>query len=77
MGRLMDATVAPSAAALAAVLEENGPEAEQIRARIHRTALWSYRTGRRLPNAKTIAMFHRVTGGRIAADGWVPGSEAA
>jgi hypothetical protein len=74
---VMDVTVTPSALALAAVLEERGTEAEAIRARVHRTALWSYCTGRRLPDAKRVAMFHRITGGRVAADGWVTDSEAA
>lgn len=69
--------VAPSAAALADVLREKGADAKAIRARVHRTALWAYCTGRRTPNAKTGAFFHRITRGRVAAHGWVTDLEAA
>jgi len=62
--------VPESGAALAAVLNEEQEAATKIRERIHRSQLWRYTTGRGQPDANQIAFMHRVTKGRIAADGW-------
>lgn len=61
----------PSAVALAALLDRGGVVADAVRARIHRTQLWAYVTGRATPSAKNAAMMHKVTRGRVAAHGWV------
>ena len=69
--------VARSAIALGAVLDEKGPEAAAIRKRIHRVSLSRYRNGKRTPDAHTIAILHRLTRGRVAAEGWSAEGEAA
>lgn len=68
---------APSADTLGAVLDEQGEMASAIERSIHRTALWRYRTGRRRPDAETIALLHRLSDGRIAAHGWATDSGEA
>jgi len=65
-------TPSRSGAELARLLAED-PEsdvAKAICAAVHRTALWRYTTGRRAPDADTIAKLHRLSGGRIDAAGW-------
>ena len=52
------------------VLNEDGEEAKAIKAEVHRTMLWRFVTGRRSPDADTIAKLHRLSGGRVPADGW-------
>lgn len=82
----------PSAAsrALDEILEEGGELAERVKKEsgMHRTRLHTYRKGKGKPDADGIAKLHRITGGRIPADGWeddpplsernpTPGSKAA
>jgi hypothetical protein len=60
----------PSGIALGEVLDEGGPIAKAIEAAVHRTMLWRFRTGRRQPDAETIAKLHNLSNGRVAANGW-------
>ena len=60
----------PSGVALGKVLDAGGPVAEAIEAAVHRTMLWRFRTGRRAPDADTIAKLHNLSGGAIPANGW-------
>lgn len=62
----------PASRALDALLTEGGPEAEKVAARFHRTMLWRFRTGRRMPDIVTASALHALSGGRVAIDGWVP-----
>lgn len=57
---------------LARILEEEGPMAERIRAKLHRSALWRLSTGRRQPRISTAMMLERVTRGRVMASDWDP-----
>jgi hypothetical protein len=63
-----------SSIALDALLKAGGPEAEAISdeatSKIHRTQVWKYRTGRRKPDAETIARLERLSEGRVPANGW-------
>lgn len=71
----------PAARALAAILDaESGPDAvvaEKIRARVHRTALWRYLTGRREPDLATATFLDQVSDGRIGAARWLTNTRAA
>jgi hypothetical protein len=69
--------MSPSSRNLDACLTEGGPVAEAIKGSdIHRTRLHAYRTGKSKPDADTIAKLHRLSGGRVAADGWEDEAEA-
>lgn len=59
-----------SSIALDALLSEGGPAAEAIKAEVHRTVLWRYRTGRSKPDAATLSKIERLSGGRVRAGGW-------
>jgi hypothetical protein len=65
-----------SSRALDALLDEDTPEAKEIKAAfaapggVHRTVLWRYRKGYGKPDAETVAKIERVTGGRVPANGW-------
>jgi hypothetical protein len=63
-----------SSIVLDALLKAGGPEAEAISdeatSKIHRTQVWKYRTGRRKPDAETIARLERLSNGRVPANGW-------
>lgn len=59
-----------SAASLGAILDRSGKAATYIRERWHRTMLWRWRTGRGRPDLDTAAELHKVTRGRVRADGW-------
>lgn len=70
-------TMGPSASSrsLDTLLDEGGPEAEAIKdavkaGSIHRTALWRYRKGTRKPDADGVALLDRLSGGKVAANGW-------
>lgn len=60
-----------SSRALDVLLEQGGEVAEAIKeSKIHRTQLWKYRTGKRKPEADTIAILDRLSGGAVPANGW-------
>ena len=59
-----------SARDLGEILEAGGELADAIREAIHRTMLWRFTTGRRKPDADRIALLHRLSDGKVAADGW-------
>ncbi len=59
-----------SAEALEALLKVDGPEAEAIRARVHRTALWRYLQGRRRPDLRTATLLEELSSGKVRAAGW-------
>ena len=61
-----------SSKALDHLLDVGGPEAESIKSEsgIHRTVLWRYRTGKGKPDADTVAILDRLTGGKVPANGW-------
>lgn len=64
------ARMSPSAQALDRLLSEGGAIAAALKSSVHRTMLWRFRSGRRLPDAQTIAKLHEVSGGLVPADGW-------
>lgn len=66
----MDLILSPSAVVLDAILTDGGEVAESIKDAVHRTQLWRFRTGKGKPDANTIALLHRLSEGRVAADGW-------
>lgn len=71
-------TPSKSGAELARLLadEPESDVAKAVVAAVHRTMLWRYTTGRRAPDADTIAKLHRLSGGRIDAAGWGRTDEA-
>jgi len=66
-----------SSRALAAYVKEHGAGFVVEKTQIHRTQLWRYATGRGKPDAEQVAKLHRVSEGRVAADGWETLSAAA
>lgn len=57
--------------ALGEILNEGGPAAERVKARIpDRTTLWRYRNGKTTPPADVASDLDRITDGRVPADGW-------
>lgn len=62
--------MSPSAAALEALLAQDGPEAAAIRGRVHRTALWRYLQGRRRPDLRTATLLEELSQGKVRAAGW-------
>lgn len=57
--------------ALDEVLNEGGPLAERVKARIpDRTTLWRYRNGKTTPPADIASDLDRLTEGRVPASGW-------
>lgn len=60
------------------ILEEGGDLAEAIKKEsgMHRTRLHAYRKGKGKPDADGIAVLHKLTGGRVPADGWQDEGEA-
>lgn len=67
----MSHTISASAAALDRLLKSNDAVAEVVRRSVHRTMLWRFRTGERVPNVETAGRLHALTGGIVPADGWV------
>ena len=65
--------LSPSALALAELLDSEPDTFRGIG--LHRTVLWNFRTGRRKPDARSIAILDRITGGRVAANGWCTEAE--
>lgn len=59
-----------SSRALAALLGDCGYAKITAETGIHRTQLWRYSTGRGKPDAEQIAKLHRVSDGKVAANGW-------
>jgi hypothetical protein len=59
-----------SSRSLAAFLDEKGVSAIARLTGIHRTQLWKYATHKAKPDADQIAKLHRVSDGRVAAEGW-------
>lgn len=43
----------------------------------HRTEIWNYRTGRRMPRADTAAAIEKATKGRVRAKDFIEPKEAA
>lgn len=64
------APLSPSAIALAEILKDDPETVRRLADRIHRTMLWRYSTGRRLPDLARAVALHRLTGGRVPVDGW-------
>lgn len=62
---------------LAEYLEKNKLSDEDFAQRIgaHRTEIWNYRTGRRMPKADKVAAIEEATGGEVRAKDFI--SDAA
>lgn len=52
------------------ILDTDGPDAEAIRARFHRTMLWRYRTGRRTPHSNVLPTLTALSRGKIPMPAW-------
>ena len=65
-----DKKISASSLALKALIDERGWAAIAEAASMHRTALWKYATGLRKPDAEGVARLHRISDGKVAADGW-------
>lgn len=82
MAPMPDPACAPStrsALVLAALLEaakSGNPEVNALVAKlrrvVERSMLFRFATGRRTPDATSIAHMHEATGGLVAAHGWAP-----
>lgn len=59
-----------SSRALDALLERKGEAATAIQAKVHRTVLWRYRSGKGKPDAVTVALLERLSDGEVPAGGW-------
>ena len=69
--RSMESSRCWSAQLLAEVLaDRKGPIALAIRKEIHRTLLWAYVKGKKVPSGHTIGRLHELSEGRVPADGW-------
>lgn len=55
---------------LAEILDENGLEAQAIRARFHATMVSRWKHGARLPDLQSAILLSEITAGRIAVDAW-------
>lgn len=63
---------------LDALMEIGGPEAEAVKATIHRTQINAYRTGRKGPTVETAAKVEKASGGKVPAVTWgQPGKRKA
>lgn len=56
--------------ALNQLLDEGGELADAVRAVVHRTVLWRYRTGRGKPDVDTAAKLEEASAGRVQANAW-------
>lgn len=52
------------------ILVENGSLAKAIKRKYHRSVLWRFRTGRRIPELVCAVRMARVTKGRIPEPFW-------
>ena len=59
-----------SSRSLDAVLTRDDATAAALRDHFHRSQLRKYRLGISKPDADGVAVFHRLTNGEVAADGW-------
>ena len=58
--------------ALSRILEENGPIAKRIRARIEKGVLWRLATGRRRPSEETGPLIEHLSRGLIRCRDFIP-----
>lgn len=57
--------------ALARILGENGPIARRLKARIDKSVLWRYASGRRRPDPDMVALVEYLTEGQISSRHWI------
>lgn len=74
---MTDVKVSRSSEALGVVLDEDGPEAEALKRKIHFTLLYAYRAGRTKPGLERAFEIQDLSAGRVPADGWLSGDAAA
>jgi hypothetical protein len=60
-----------AAVALEKLLSGDSDAAQAIRSRFHRTMLWRFMTGNRLPDLTTAIELQKLSHGRVRADAWV------
>lgn len=66
----MAIVITPASLALAAVLQENGPEAAALRKGMHRVALYRYAHGKLRPDHDTAKIIEDLSGGRVRHSDW-------
>ena len=77
LGRGSKTVLSMSSETLAVVMDEDGPAAEAIRARFHRTMIWRFCRGLGRPSPDSIATLHHLSSGRVAANGWASARAAS